>query len=176
MSQPLDLGELDREQAELLRLVDEMTAEPDGDRKQALVKRIAERSERLQRLCDDLERRARETARDQRGTFDVELTPDQRAAVKARTGVSLERVTVEDEGGGLVAAMPSMDREQVLALAIEQAERQRRDEDARRVAQAELARITDELRRDAPEQVRQEIERLLADPQFRAAFEPPRRR
>lgn len=159
-----------------MRLVDEMTAEPDGERKQALVKRIAERSDRLQRLCEDLERRARETARDLRGTFEVELTAEQRAEVKARTGVTLEHVTVEDEGGGLVAAMPSMDRAQILTLAIEQAERQQRDEDARRAAQAELARITDELRRDAPEQVRQEIERLLDDPEFRAAFEPPRRR
>jgi hypothetical protein len=174
--EPLDLGELDREQAELMRLVDDMTAEPDGDRKQALVKRISEQSERLQRLCDDLERRARAEARDLRGTFDVELTAEQRATVKERTGVTMDRLSIEDDGGGLISVMPTMGREQILELALEEADRRRRDADARRAAELELARVSEELRRDAPEQVRQEVDRLLEDPQFRAAFEPRRAR
>lgn len=159
-------------QAELLELVDQMTAEPDQERQQALVRRISELSERLQALCDALELEARVTARDQRGIFDVELTPDQRERVHAETGVTMARLSLSDDGGGLLRVMPAMAREQILSMALEEAWRQRRDDDARRAAAGELERITDELRRDAPEQVRQEIERLLADPQFCAAFEP----
>lgn len=159
-------------QAELLGLVDQMTAEPDQERQQALVRRITELSGRLQSLCDALEAEARATARDERGTFDVELTAAQRDEVKAETGIEMTRLCVSDDGGGLMRVMHAMTRETILSMALDEARRRQRDDDARKVAVAELARITDELRRDAPEQVRQEIERLLADPQFRAAFEP----
>ena len=159
-------------QAELLGLVDQMTSEPDQERQQALVRRIAELSDRLQTLCDALEVGARATARDQRGTFDVELTTDQRERVRVETGITMARLSLSDDGGGLLGVMPAMSRDQILSMALEEAWRMRRDDDARLAAARELERITDELRRDAPEQVRREIERLLADPQFRAAFEP----
>ncbi|MEO6953166.1 MAG: hypothetical protein ABI321_15300 [Polyangia bacterium] len=168
----MDLREVDRLQAELLAIVDEMTAEPDVEKQQALVRRITEMSDRLQLLCDELEAEARATSRDQRGTFEVELTADQRDKVRTETGVTMTSLSVSDDGGGLMRVMPAMTRETILSMALDEAWRRRRDEEARKVAAAELERITEELRRDAPEQVRQEIERLLADPAFRAVFEP----
>jgi len=172
----LDLNEVEALQAELLALVDRMTREADSERQQALVRRISECSDRLGERCAALERKAKAGARELRGYIEVVLTPEQRVEVRRRTGVELESVLVSDNGGGLVAAMPQMDRAQILTLAIAEAEARTREAKAQRVASREFERISDELRRDAPDQIRKEIDRLLDDPEFRRAFEPRSRR
>lgn len=173
----MDLGEIERAQAELLELVEQLQREPDLERQARLVKAIGDRSSALQARCEALEAEARASATELRGDIEVVLTTDQRRQIKERTGIDMETVLIADHGGGLVAAMPNMDRAQVLTYAMEEAERRQREAEARRAARAELARIRAELEQ-APEQVRMEIERLLQDPEFRRAFEdtPHRRR
>jgi len=167
----LDLGEVERMQADLLRLVDQLTAEPDADRQAQLVRAIGDRSDQLRGACEKLEAKARAAAREIRGKIEVALTAAQQQEVRQRTGVALTTIDIPD-GGGLVAAMPQMTREQVMVYAVEEAERRKRRAEARQAARAELDRIRDELK-SAPEQVRLEIERMLADPELRRAFDEP---
>ncbi len=168
----LDLGEVERQQAALLELVDELVRTPDADRQAQLVQLISERTDQLTRVCEDLEARARASAKELRGQIEIVLTVGQREQVRSATGIDMESVMVRDDGGGLVAAMQSMSREQVYAFALAEAEKQQREAQARDAARVEFERISGELRRDAPSQVRQEIDRLLEDPEFRKAFAP----
>lgn len=168
----LDLREVEALQSELLELVEQLNRDPDRDRQQQTVRRINECSGRLREVCDELERRARAISIDKRGTFDVELTADQRVELKRRTGLDRSIVTVQDEGGGLMIAMPTMTRDEIFELALAEAESEVKREQARVAARAELDRVRAELRQ-APEQVRAELERLLADPEFRRGFEAP---
>jgi hypothetical protein len=68
--------------------------------------------------------------------------------------------------------MPSMLPSQVMSYALAEAERRKRREAAQEAARGELDRIKAQLR-DAPEQVRMELERMLADPEFRRALSDP---
>ena len=165
-----DLEGVQAAQAELLALVDELMREPDQGRQNEIVRRIGERSEALRLRCEELEARARRVARESRGFVEVVLTPDQRRVVEERTGQRLESVRIADDSGGIVRAMESMPRQQVLDHALAEGERRARREEARRVASEELERVREDLR-DAPEQIRREIERMMEDPEFRRAFD-----
>jgi hypothetical protein len=167
-----DLAAIERKQEALLALVDELVRTPDAERQRALVEQISARTDDLTRDCQAAEARAREIARELRGSLEVVLTEAQRAEVKRATGVDMTSVTIRDDSGGLSVAMPNMTREQVFSFALAEAERQHREVEAREAARVEFERIAGELRRDAPSQVRQEIDRLLQDPEFRKAFEP----
>ncbi len=166
----LDLREVEALQTELLGLVDQLNRDPDRDRQTQLLRRINDCSDRLRTVSEELERKAREFAIDKRGTFDVQLTSDQREEIQRRTGIDRGMVTITDDGGGLIASMPSMTREEIFELALSAAEADVAREQARAAARAELDRIREHLR-EAPEQVRKELERLLADPEFRRGFE-----
>lgn len=171
----LDLHQVEALQSELLAHVDRLTTDPDRDRQQATLRAINDCSERLRECCEALEARARAFTVDQRGQIEVKLTDDQRAELKRRTGVDLATLHIEDEGASLMSAMPSMTREDIFELALRHAEGEALKEKARLAARAELDRITADLR-DAPEQIRRELDRLLADPEFRKAFEAPSRK
>jgi hypothetical protein len=164
------LAEVQTAQAQLLSLVDELLREPDQARQNELVRRIAQRSEALRELSERLEAQAREVSREVRGFVEVELTREQQRIVEERTGAKLTSVMVPDDTGGIVRAMPTMPREQILDHALEEGERRAREGRARRAAREELDRIREELR-NAPEQVRRELERLLDDPEFKRAFD-----
>ncbi len=165
----LDLAPVERMQAELLADVEALMVEPDLERQTGLVRRIADRTEDLQRLCAALEARARSVATEARGQFEVVLTADQRRDVLDGTGEALESVWISDGSGAVMQAMPMMPPGVILGLAMEEGRRRRERARARRAARDELARIREELA-SAPEQVRMEIERMLSDPTFAAAF------
>ena len=119
----LDLGEVERMQAELLVLVEQLAREPDSDRQAQLVRRIGESTEILQASCSALQDKARAAARELRGKIEVVLTPDQRRELKEQTGIDLAAVSIPDNGGALSSTMPTMRREQVMTYAVYEAER-----------------------------------------------------
>ncbi len=164
------LAEVQRAQAELLAFVEELLREPDQGRQQDLVRRIGERSTALRDLSDRLEAQARKISREVRGFVEIQLTADQQRVVEDRTGAKLTSVMVSDDSGGIVRAMPSMPREQVLEHALQEGERRAREDKAKIAAREELERVREELR-NAPEQIRRELERLLEDPEFKRAFD-----
>ncbi len=117
-----DLDEIQRKQADTVKLALQMVDEKDPERLKEMAEQIQQRTKELEKAALGLA--AAVALPDRSGGEEVRvlLTPDQRERISEQTGVGVEAVTLRDSGGrSWNAAMPTTEPRVIEKLAAQQA-------------------------------------------------------
>lgn len=150
----------------LLKLADECRAATDNPEK------MAELSERMQAEGAALEALGKRYQQEQmmirtkgRGLTTVVLTPDQRRRIKEKSGIDVETYQVEDDGT-FKQGMPARRVEEIEALALAKAMKEKYEIEAERMVRAELDRLMEDIENVGVAELSEQLARLKQDPNF----------
>ena len=167
MAREISMDELMQKQREMVAKAERLANEKDIDAIQGLTKELERDGQELEVLAKAFEKQELAKAGPPpRGSLEVMLTADQRQRVLALTGVELQSVIVNDEMGVLSQAMPTTDPRDIELLAIAQARRSKVDRDADGKMRTAVDRALADLEEQGTPEVREELERLRADPNW----------
>lgn len=167
MPREITMDELLAKQRAMVEKAGALVGEKDVDRIQVVTQELEREGRELEALAKEFERQELAKAGPPpRGALEVVLTPEQRARVQKLTGVDLPSVVISDEMGVLSQAMPTADPRDIELLAIAEARRQAAMRGADAEMRAALHRAIADIEEQGMGEVRAELERLKADPNW----------
>jgi hypothetical protein len=170
----ISLDELDAQQRELMKLLEQMQFETDPRKIQALGNQLSARGAALETLTKRFERQELDKVGPPlHGRIEVVLTSAQRQRVRAETGVDLPSFFIDDATGAMNKAMPHMEPAQIEWSAKQEAIRQREEAATRRAFSARVEEVLAEIEARGGRSAQRLVDQLRADPTW-AAFGPKR--
>jgi HAMP domain-containing protein len=167
MPREIMMDELLRKQRAMSDKAQALTNEKDVDRIQTITAELERDGRELEELARAFEKQELAKAGPPpKGKLEVVLTPGQRDRVHKLTGVDLPSVVVADEMGVLSKAMPSTDPRDIELLAINEARKLAASRDADGKMRAELQRAIADIEQSGFGEVKTELEKLKADPNW----------
>jgi hypothetical protein len=139
-------------------------AEPDMEKVIVIAKDLEAEAKALERMGEEYKKQ--EMARAGRVYVQVRLTPDQKKRIHAKTGIVLDLIQIEDEGGAMNQSMPSQRPEVIEAFALREAERRKQAAEADRLVRAELDRCIADLEAVGVAELSEKLHELMKDPSF----------
>jgi hypothetical protein len=145
------LKEIEERRDRMYRLIDQMTAQEDMTAMLQIVAQLEQEAKELDGAIRTFSAKMeKEWGPMRRPAFEVVLTTEQRARIMKETGVSMQTVWIEDQGGGLNAAMPSTHPEVIEAEALRQAKALQATEPAKAAAKKQITDALAEIEAAGP--------------------------
>lgn len=161
------MDELLRKQREMSGKALSLATEKDVEKIQRVTAELEEQGRDLEALARAFEKQELAKAGPPpKGKLEVVLTPPQRERVKTLTGVDMKSVIIADEAGVLAKAMPYTSPRDIEQLAINEARKLASMRDADGKMRAALDDALREIEQSGSGEVRQELEKLKADPNW----------
>jgi hypothetical protein len=140
------LKEIEQRQQRMYKLIDKMNAQEDMTAMLEVVKELEIEAAGLETAVLDFQAKMeKQTAKTQKGAFEVVLTPEQRQRILKETGVDMRTVWIQDQGGSRNAAMPATLPPVIEAEALKQARERKTGEPAKAAAKKAVDDALDEV-------------------------------
>lgn len=137
-----DLDEIQRRQADAVKLALQMVDEKDPERIKELAGQVQKKTAELAKAAQSLAASAGPPDRGGGKEVRVLLTPEQRERIAAQTGVGVEAVTLRDSGGSnWNAEMPTTEPRVIERLAAQQAAASRLSMETRKQVEAIIKQL-----------------------------------
>jgi len=167
MAREITMDDLNRRQATMLALMEQLPNERDTERITQISRQLEQEARDLEQLARDYERQELAKAGPPpRGSLEVVLTPAQRKRVLDVTGVKMETVVIRDESGVLNQSMPRTDPRRIEQMAIAEALRRKSLSDGDGQMQQQVADLLADIEAQGTGEVREMLAELKKDPNF----------
>jgi hypothetical protein len=167
------LDDMMKKMKQLELLMAEAAAESDPEKALILAQRLAAEGQALEAMGEKL--REQTKAPGMAGTIEVVLTPDQKARVKEKTGVTLETIRIPDEVGALNQSMPVIRPSAIEPYAMAEAERRAAQAEADQMIRTQLGVAIAEIEAQENPELSDQLKTLLQDPKMAAALGPAKK-
>ncbi len=161
----MSLKDIQQRQDKLRAMAERISRETNGERIMQLAEEMRVEAAELERVALAFQAKMDKESSRARSTFEVVLTPDQRQRIRAKTGVTMESILIDDATGVLNASMVSTKPQVIEAYALREAERRKLEGPAKEAAKRDVDEHLAALEAQS-DQMAEKVRELRADPKF----------